>query len=91
VFTADKNLEMAYRRCLDFEGGDSDVLLAAFPHLALLCEPETSNAHFAGVVRSLLLLGLANPTPENRLRDQPMSSVELPLKAAEMRQMALLP
>jgi hypothetical protein len=58
-------IEMENLRCLDFDRGDSHVLLAAFPHLASLCVAEISDAHIAGVVRRLLRLGLANSTPED--------------------------
>jgi hypothetical protein len=56
---------MAHLRCLNDDCGDSQALLATFPDLASLCEADISDEHIAGLVCRLLLLGLADPEPED--------------------------
>jgi len=63
---------MARLRYLDSVHGDSHALpVVAFPCLASLCFPESSDAAIARIARSLLLLALPSPVGKQLFRAQP--------------------
>jgi hypothetical protein len=79
---------MAHQRCLDFEGGDSDVLLSAFPHLALSVWGGNEYRAYRWCRPQIVTSGSGKPDAGSEINLMP--PIELP-QGAEMRQMALLP